>query len=305
MLTLLEGSKQIQDPLRTSIIEPIVAVNPIFERMPFLTIQGTTYKYLVEGTLPTTGRRKINEGFTESTGTDIPKSEELKPFGGELDIDNFLIDANGGDPIDVKANQINKKSKSLSRTWLKEFFDGDNEANPEEVDGLNKRLEGSSTQIIDAGTGGAELTLTMVDDLIDAVQGEANLLLMNKKLRRKITRLAQSHSTVTMSTDALGRKVTEYAGIPIGIVEVDAAKNAILGFDEDDGNGSVFNTASIYALRIEGDEGVHGVDHGPLQVRDFGELQSKPAHRVRVQWANTWVLPMVEDAARLVHVDNV
>lgn len=57
---------------------------------------------------------------------------------------------------------------------------------------------------------------------------------MNKVMRRKVNALmrAAGQATETVS-DAFGRQIQAYAGIPIGIVEDDAGSTPILGFDED------------------------------------------------------------------------
>jgi hypothetical protein len=141
-----------------------------------------------------------------------------------------------------------------------------------------------------------------VDDLIDAVQGTPTLLLMNKFLHRKITRLAQGSAQVTFGLDALGRPLTTYAGIPIGIVEDDEAGNAILDFDEDDG-ASNLDTASMYAVRF-GLDVFHGIQSGPVDVRDLGELDSKPAFRTRIEWFASLVLKHPAAAARLSRINQ-
>ncbi len=302
MLTILEASKLIENPLRTSIIETVAAANPVLEVLPFLDIEGTAHQFLREGTLPSVGFRSINEGFAESTGTNIPVIEPLTLFGGDLDIDKFLLKANERNRISVKANQIDMKTKAASLTWLKHWFDGDKTADAEQFNGLNARLATLSAQVINATTGGATLTLNMVDDLIDAVKGQANVIFLNKKMQRKITRLAQSTATVTIGVDALGRRMFEYGGVRLAVVEDDAQNNAILGFDEDDGSGNL-DTTSLYACRI-GLDSLYGVQLAPLEVRDLGELESKPVERVRLEWYMSFAHADPKSAARLVHVNN-
>ena len=183
MLTLLEWAKLSTNPLQSGVMEEFGLTNPVLERMPILDINGNAFTWNKEKTLPGIAFRGINEGFTESTGVIQQFTESLKYIGGDSDVDKALLAA-GTNDNDVRQLHDGMKTKALSLSWLRFFFDGDSEADARQFDGVNKRLTGA--QVVDAGTGGAELTLTMVDDLIDAVVGTPGVVLCNKKMQRKI-----------------------------------------------------------------------------------------------------------------------
>lgn len=299
MLTILEAAKLNPSPLVQGTVEIIAGESPVLLNMPFVPINGPAFVYNREGTLPGIAFRGINESYTESTGVVNPQSEILRICGGDSDYDTFLVTTGTG-TNDARATHDAMKAKALSLRWTRAFVDGDSETDPREFDGLNKRLVGS--QHLQLATGGATLTLAKLDELIDAVQGTPTLLLMNKAMRRKITALAAGTAAVTMTVDQLGRPLTAYAGIPIGVVEDDETGTAILGFDEDDGSGN-FDTCSIYALRL-GTDVFHGIETAPVDVRDLGELDSKPAFRTRVEWFAAFVLRHPRAAARLSRINN-
>jgi len=96
--------------------------------------------------------------------------------------------------------------------------------------------------------------------------------------------------------------MASYAGIPIGIIEDDAAGNAILGFDEDDGQGNL-DTCSMYAVRFDMD-GLHGIQTAGMDVRDLGEQQAKPAYRTRIEWYSGMVVKHPRAAARLRRINK-
>ncbi len=298
MLTLTEWAKLNQDPLTSGVVEIYSSVNPVLELMPFENIAGAAYLYNREGTLPGIAFRGVNESYTESTGIINPATEPLKIAGGESDYDTFLI-ATGTGQNDARATHDAMKVKAFSLFWLKNFFDGDSGADPRAFDGLNARITGN--QLISAGTGGASLTLDMLNDCVDAVVGTPSALMCNKAVARKITKLAQSTNQVTFSQDQLGRVVTSYAGIPIHIVEDDHEGNAILGFDEDDGSGND-DTASLYAVSF-GPDRMHGIQSAPMSVRDLGELSHKPGFRTRVEWFSAFVVKHPRAVARLCHIN--
>jgi hypothetical protein len=299
MLTLLEAAKLMASPLAQGVVEIFAANNAVLERLAFVDVQGNSYRYNREGALPGIAFRGINESYTESTGVLNPQVETLTICGGDSDYDVALIKMGAGSN-NLRAVHDGMKAKALTLTWLATFFDGNAETNPREFDGLNRRLTGN--QVINLAAGGGALTLDAVDELIDAVAGTPTALLMNKDCRRKITKLAQNSTAVSMSVDALGRPMASYAGIPIGIVEDDTAGNAVLGFDEDDGQGHA-DTCSMYAVRFDMD-GLHGIQTAAMDVRDLGEQQAKPSFRTRIEWYSGLVVKHPKAAARLCRINK-
>lgn len=301
MLTILEWAKLNNNPLQSGVVEIFASENPILERMPFANIQGNAYKYNMEDSLPGVAFRGVNEAYAESTGVINPVTETLTICGGDSDYDVSLVKMGAGDN-DARAAHDALKAKSLTLTWQKTWFDGDSATDPREFDGINKRLE-DGTQELDLGTGGGTLTLDDLDQLIDAIQGTPSVLLMNKTMRRKVNALVRaSGAAMETVSDTFGRQLMAYAGIPIGIVEDDATGTPILDFDEDDGSSNL-DTTSIYAVRF-GLDGVHGIQTEPMDVRDLGELDTKPAYRTRVEWYSGIVVKHPKAIARLIHINN-
>lgn len=293
MLTAVEWAKLNPTPLQSGVVEIIASNNPVIEHMPFVNVAGNAYKYNQEDQLPGVAFRGIGDSYVESTGVILPQTEALTILGGDSDYDVAHIAMQTGDN-DTRAVFDAMKSKAVALTHLRTFFDGDTTAEPLEFDGLNVRLTGD--QVIEAGTDGAELTLAMLDDLVDAVNGTPTVLLMNKKLRTKVRQLARNVGALTITRDFLGREVDGYAGIPFGIVEDGPDGNPILGFDEEQGTAT--NSASIYAVRF-GIDGMHGIQTAPISVRDLGEIDAKPALRTRIEWYSGIAFKHPKAAARL------
>ena len=293
MLTITEWVKLNPSPLTSGVVEIFARENPVLAALPFANIAGNSYKYNIEASLPGIAFRDFNEAYTESTGVVNPQTEALRILGGDSDFDVAQIAMGTGDN-DTRAVHDAMKSKALTLAWLKTFFDGDNATNAKEFDGINKRLTGD--QVIKAGTNGAQLSLDMLDELVDAVSGEPSMLLMNKALRRKITNLARGTSNLHWAVDDFGRQIAVYAGVPIGIVEEDGAGDLILDFDETTGASAV--TSSIYAVRFAPDM-LSGIQTAPVSVRDLGEIDVKPAFRTRIEWYSGVVIKHPRAAARL------
>lgn len=293
MLTQTEYAKLNPNPLQSGVVEIFASTNPFMLRMPYQNIAGAAYVYNREQTLPGIAFRGINESYTESTGVINQLSEPLRIIGGDLDTDVALV-AWGTGVNDTRASHDSLKVKALSLAHLKTIFDGNSAGASNQFDGLNIRLTGN--QVLEAGEDGAVLTFDMLDDLCDAIAGQPSLLLMNQKMRSRVRALSRSIGAFTIAKDDLGREVDMYNGVPIALIEDDAAGNPILGFDEEQGDSEV--TTSIYAVRFGGD-GMFGAQTAPISVRDLGEQHGKPAYRTRLEHYSTIVLEHPRCAARL------
>ena len=292
-LTLLEAAKlNSGDVYRAGVLMKFAETSDILRVLPFTGIAGNSYKYNTEETLPGIGFRGVNESFTESTGIINPKTESLSIAGGDLDVDKFLVDTMGTDQRTV---QEAMKIKALSLAWTKTFIKGDNETEPREFDGLQVRLTGDG--LIDNGT--TALSLLKLDETIDAVDGATHLM-MNKTMRRYLTvaaRTAAVGGNITYTKDEFGRQITNYNDVPILIVDKDNTNTDILGFTE------ASSTTSIYVVNMT-EGAVNGLENGGMDVRDMGELDTKPAFRTRVEWYSCFGVFAPRSAARLAGITD-
>jgi hypothetical protein len=302
-LTLVEASKLFSgNPLRSAIIELYARSSDVLMTLPFENIQGNAYRYNREQTLPGVGFRGVNEAYTESTGILNPITEPLVIAGGDLDVDKFIIDTMGEDQRSV---QEAMKVKALSLKWTETFIKGDQATEPREFDGLQVRCTGNQKITAGATAGGAALSLAKLDELIDAVQ-EAQYLIMNKTMRRRLSAAARLYTVggyITYALDAFGRRVTQYNDLPILIADEDNEGNQILPFTETPDGGTATAT-SIYCVSF-GEGMLTGLQNGSMDVRDLGEIQTKPCMRTRVEWYNGIAVFHGKAAARLHSIGNL
>jgi hypothetical protein len=288
MLTLIEASKLVNnDTYKQGVMMKFAESSEILRVLMFEGIPGDAVKYNVEETLPGIAFRGINESFTESTGIINPKVETLVIGGGDLDVDTSIIKTRG---MIQRTYHEAMKIKALALFWTKTFFKGDSAVDPREFDGLQTRLTG--TALISNGTAG--LKLSKLDEAIDAVDNPTHVC-MNKAVRRHLTvaaRTAAVGGNITYTIDEFGRQVARYNDLPILIIEQDNAGTEILGFTE------ASSTTSIYILSI-GVNRVQGIQNGGMDVRDLGELDSKPALRTRIEWLCGFGVFAPKSAARI------
>ena len=292
-LTLLEASKLNDgDVYKQGVMKKFAETSDILRVLPFSAVMGGSLSYNIEETLPGIGFRGVNESYTESTGILNPQTEVVKIAGGDLDVDNFIIQTRG---MEQRAVQEAMKIKALSLAWTKTFVKGDSESDPREFDGLQKRLTGDA--LISNGTAG--LSLAKLDEAIDAVDNPTHII-MSKAIRRYLTvaaRTAAVGGNITYMIDEFGRQVSKYNDLPILIADKDNTNTDILGFTE------TSTTTSVYVVSI-GEESVTGLENGSMDVRDLGELDTKPAMRTRVEWFSTLAIFAPRSAARLSLITN-
>jgi hypothetical protein len=308
-MTLMEAAKLSTDVVDRAITRIIVESSPILEELPFKTINGPTFRYTIERQLGSIAFRGVNGSYAADNGVVNPQFESLVIMGGEVKIDNFIVDVQSN-LIDAKSTYFAMKARAAGLFFSENFFEGDTAVNPYAFDGIRKRIPTTSNQYINAGTGGATLDLPMIDQLLDKVVGDDKVLYMNKTMRRKMTALVRAQTgTSRIDYDAnqfrtiFNKQVAGYAGVPIRIVEREDDESTILGFDEDDGSGNL-DTTSIYCVRY-GMEYVHGIANKMMPtVKDFGEQQLAPQHMGRIESYVGLVVRHPRSVARLGHINN-
>lgn len=267
-LTLVDAQVISKDVLQAGIIETIVKESSVLSVLPFQTIEGNAYSYNVEKALPTVAFRGVNEAYTSSEAQFETRSENLVILGGDVELDRFIIQtlSNVNDQMAV---QIMEKAKAVANTFSKTFFKGNKATNPKEFDGLDIRIAGTGQEIDAKGKSTEDKqVLEMLNELLDAVRGGADALFLNKRVRRRILAVLQnSNHYVEQGSDAFGRPVSMYGGVPLLVVE-----NEILA-DTD-----------IYAVKFGTYTHVAGLTNGGVQVRRLGETSAKAVEVTRIEF---------------------
>ncbi|WP_333731767.1 major capsid protein [Streptomyces sp. IBSBF 3010] len=312
-LTLAESAKLSQDDLQRGVLETFVIESPVLDRIPFLTIQGNAYAYNEEATLPGVEFRAVNNGYSESTGTVNPKSEKLVILGGDADVDRFIVQTRGN-LNDQRAVQTRMKVKAAAYKFQDHFINGDTAVDVNGFDGLKKRLTGA--QVLATATNGmgpiagGQDFLDALDALVAQVpglNGSNGALYMNSKVRARIMSSIRRLGGFEMVKDAVsGKQVAQYNGISLLDIGQTAAGADIIPQTETQGTAAG-TTSSIYAVKFgqaEGDQAVTGLTNGGVQVRDLGELDTKPVYRTRLEFYTGLAVFGGKGAARLTGVLN-
>lgn len=295
---LAELSKIETDPLRKSVIDTFLMESNLMEIVPWETIGKLSETIVKISSLPSVGFRKINEGYTESTGAFAHAVENISLAGGYIDTDKAIARAKNT-IADARATMQNTMLKAMVYKFNDKFINGDPSTDPEEFKGLKLRVddiydEGFTDQRIDlADTSDKGILRTeasrhtfldKLDQLIYCVKGHnPDFLLMNKKMLLALRSLLRREKLLDQTKDMFDRTIDVYQGarlVDIG-VKADQTTEIILNI-EDDGGGSY--ETSIYAVKFGIGEMTWGIQEYPLEVEDMGLLESKPVYRTMVDW---------------------
>lgn len=298
-VTLLQASEMAlgADEVKRAAIIELFAKPEILSVIPFLDVQGGAYAYLQEGQLSGVAFRGINESYTTSTGVINPQVERLRIVGGDLDVDKSLLKTHGAG---IRSQQERMKVKALSLYLAGKMINGDSEADPREFDGLRKRITGSQLFPAGASTGGDALSLAVLDEAIDAVDG-ANYLIMSKRMKSLIAQSANNPNVtgyVTWDKNDIGQRIMRYADLPILVTDYDDKNEQIIDFNEANPGGGADVGTSIYIVNIS-DEGVVGLQNGIMEIEDLSEIDAKPVLRTRVEWLVSMAVLSGRAAARV------
>lgn len=277
---------------RAAVIQTFGETSPLLAAMPQMGIGGSAYAWNRQASLGSAGTRAVNGTYTESAGTFEERTVALKIYGGDLDIDEFLIKVHGPEH---RAMQERAKTAYVAQLIGWSIIKGSvtaaggATADANGIDGLQVRYGGGfgSTAVVDGGenagqillnTGGAALSIKDLDNAIMQTEG-CNALLMPRKQRLNITTFLRGSSSVTQTKDDFGRIITSYAGLPILDADILGTVSGLeqLGYNENNSSST-----SIYCMKLA-DDGLCMVTNGGVQVRDLAEQNAKAVRRTRVE----------------------
>lgn len=296
MLTITQASTLGQNQVRDGVVEMFVYESPILQRLPFLPVSGNAYQYNRELTLPSAASRAVNATWTESTGTFESKTEGLKIYGGEAHVDRFIQQTMPASVGDHLANQTNLKVKAVTQKVHNDLVNGDSAVTATDVDGIKKRVP--TSQIINASTTTFTINtdansrhgfMDLLDQLVSSVRGGADALLMNAAMRNNIRAVARREGFHAADRNDFGQVVEFYNGVPLIDVGKKADGTEIIPSNEPNGAATPVNeTTSIYAVKFSTND-FCGLTNGGIDAYEIGggpngEMETKPAFGVRIEW---------------------
>lgn len=283
-VTLAESAKLTQDMLIAGIIETIVDINPIYEILPFTEIDGNAISYNRENALGDVQFLGVGGTITAKAPATFTKvSSALTTIIGDAEV-NGLIQATRSDYTDQTATQIASKAKSVGRKYQDAMINGDGTGDT--FSGLLALC--ATSQKVNVGTNGADLSFDIIDELIDLVKdkdGIVDYLLFPRRTIRTFLKLLRGLGGATIGdvvTLPSGRTIMGYRGIPI-------FPSDFIPTNQTQGSATGICTTIFAGTFDDGSEshgiaGITAADMAGLRVSNIGESETKDEtiHRVKM-----------------------
>lgn len=299
MALLREDAERLSNnKLISGVIEEIIVRDAIYAFLPWVGTNNKAYVYNREDTLPTINFYNPNEAIGEGTGTTETVTVLLKIMAHNVDVDKFLS-GTMNDTNNQVAIQLQFAAKAVDMKFRDVMINGDSQANPKLFDGMKKLV--TAEQTIYAGTNGGSLTFDALDELIHMVPNRPDALLMNFATYRALRALMRDLSSVQpdmIKVKDFDRALPSYDGIPIMLSDY------ILS---DETRGTNTKTTSVYAVRMNTVDGLHGIYGDPtagVVVENIGTREAYDANRWRLKWYVSMALKSTKSIARLAGIAN-
>lgn len=278
MMTLNDMKVGMTDKVAQQVVDIFLRNSEILQMLQFdncVSPQGgstLTYAYMQKKLPSVAAFRTLGNEYTANEATLERKSADLKIFGGKFTMDRVLKQAEG--KYNNMAYQMQEKILAAISLFHHTLINGDATTSPEEFDGLDKMLAGTTTEfgaeeVIDISTM-ANLK-SNADQLYEALQlliknTNADALLMNTAMIAKIQTMARILGYKTESEEAFGKKVTTMDGVRFMDLgnHYTVAGNAVTansvvkaGLSRTVGGSAATGLTDIYAVKFDVNDGFH------------------------------------------------
>lgn len=289
-MTLADKANLTKDAMLKGIYEQLMDTTFIMEKLPFENVGSLQRKIDRWKTLPDVAFRRVNEGYTESTGTTEQLMETLAIFGGEVDIDTVILDTTDN-VTDPRALQMKMKSKAMAYKFNHVFLLGDQAVNPKEFDGLKVRVAAlAASQTVSTGVditranrkANTALLLDLLDEGMSNIDGgKPDLILCNKSVKLAFKSAMRQSDMLSTAKDRFDRNIDTFQGVPFVDMGYEADQTSMVIDDDFDGTA---NHTSVFMVKFGSEEYLGGLQMHDIKTDDLGLLQTKPAKRYRVEW---------------------
>lgn len=298
LLGIVAARLSIEDRQR-GVIEELIDKDEMFAMLPFVEAKDETYSYVRELTNAGGGWLDAYEDIEESASEVVSVNTKVKRFAGQVLIDNFMQEVQSN-LNDQTAIQLALKAKGMGKQFRSEVVNGDLAVNAKGFDGLRKLV--IPAQTLAAGVNGAPVAYAALDELLDAVKKGADALMMRQgtwRAIRALNRAAGGNTAETVMVNNFGMPIKAYDGMPV-IINDALPSNEVMGTNT--------NTTSIYGVRLNEVDGLHGLWAGAsagFKVEKWGTHPTKDATLWRMRWYAGLALKATHSVARLRGITNI
>lgn len=301
-VTLNELMKNAGTEFGATVIKDLIRQSNILSMAPITEVTGLVVKGLRWQALPATGKRRIGAGYSEATGQKENVDETVFVYGGDIQIDRVITRVRNQfqSELDIQTQML---AESVARSFNYDFVRGDHAADPDGLEGLQKRVSNMPARVSIFLDSNANNTGTTLDTLassanehkfLDALHkarkylgGRVDAWFMNETAYIGIGQAMRRLNLLEYTRDAYERTWETFLGgkmVDVGLKQDLATE--IIPLTE----GTDTLATSIYAARMGDEEGLNviqlrGTSPEPYDPLGGTEKESTPAYLRRVDWA--------------------
>jgi len=277
------------DTLTQAVVKRMIAGSTVLEYAQFYSISGNA-DYARKAPTASGGQfRALDNDYPANQITPQFANPALKILGDKVEVDR-AHERRGADVAGVRAMELLNFAKNLGKQFQNYFFNGDSAVDAKQFDGLAKTVP--SGQVLTAATNGLQVVrgnsdsakaaqqqfLELLDELIEMVDGGAEVLFMDGKTWSRLNSIAREF--ITYQENNFGRKIPFYNNIPIRPTGYDKDGNRVITHSETVGTST--NCTSIYAVRFGEKADLTLVTNVGVEVKDLGLVGVHYTHSVEL-----------------------
>ena len=308
--TLAELAKRVDEEIVRGVAEDIITINPVFSFIPFMGYAGDGIIVNRENALGDAGLYSVGDTITDKTPSTVTQTTfTATKIIGDAEMDGLVQVQGEGDGVDMLADEISSKSKSVGRTFQAGIATGTG-ATPE-VNSLHSLCD--SGQFTTASAGQA-LSFALMDELCDLVKakdGAVDWIMMPARTLRAFKALYRALGGTTPTTvlelpNGTTRTVLMYEDIPV-------FKNEYLSIVETANGAALTGGALTSVWAGVWDDGTRKVgvsaiypraSSAGIQVQSVGTKEAADEEIWRVKWYTNFASFNRRGLARLTSINN-
>lgn len=333
-ITLADLALTTKDELLESFVKNLIRQSPAMSSIPWVTKNVLSMINKKWKSLPPLQQRLLNEGYANKVkGTTEDESWEPAFMGGDIQMDRQAENLENAFE-DERTLQTSMAIAGFGADWIGEMFNGDRAVNSKTFVGLKNIVTNwqNARQTINVGPSSGADSLDVTNSatneqiLINAChsaleyvgsaktpnlpldsKGGKIIFYCNQKMKLGIGAAFRASGLLDITKDQFDRTFTTFMGYPLIDVGLysDQLTEVIPNTEATSDGGT--DATSIYVVRWDAGDGLVGVQKQSMNVYDpLGgrEMESMPAHLLRVDWA-TMLIPRSDFCvARIKNIRN-
>lgn len=214
--TLAQLNNLSTESMLSGVVDEVINLDPLIRAIPFEPYQGTQRTWVRESTLPTPEFYESDEILVSGNPTFTQVTLTAKNVGIHSDLPGQYRTRQNVN--EQRAINIMKTMKGVMEKVGDRLIYGNATTTPAEFNGLHALVPSAQNTAEGTSSTGGSMNLSNLDAALDKVKnGNIELLLMNRNVRRRLSAFVNSVSTTPFRTEPsqFGFVVERYQNVPL------------------------------------------------------------------------------------------